>query len=58
MVIGWPQGLYLALTFLGIGISISRHGKAREGKHSLWTDTVSTGMVIGLLYWGGFFGAR
>lgn len=53
--IGWPQGIYLALTLLGLAVALNRHGKSKEGKHDAGTSFIATGIVLALLMWGGFF---
>ena len=50
-----PALIYLALTFLGLGVAAERSGKPRTGKHSFWLTVVSSLIGCGLLYWGGFF---
>lgn len=52
---GWPQYTYLALTFVGLGAAMARHGKPKTGTHDLGSDVFATLLVIGLLYAGGFF---
>ncbi|OEZ02308.1 MULTISPECIES: hypothetical protein [Stenotrophomonas] len=59
MTIGWPQIIVLGLMFVSLGLEIGRHGtaKAREvDNHSAWGEVVGSVVMIGLLYWGGFFG--
>jgi hypothetical protein len=54
--IGWPEGIYLALNFIGLGISIAQHGKSETGTESVWTALLWWVLIIlPLLYWGGFF---
>lgn len=55
LVIGWPQGIYLALTLFGLGVVVAKHGKPREAYDATIT-TIGTALILGLLYWGGFFG--
>jgi hypothetical protein len=56
LVIGWPQGIYLALVFLGMIHAINQHGKDREDKYDAKVGFVSTSIILVLLWWGGFFG--
>ena len=55
MNIGWPQLLILALLLVGTGVQLAKHGEPRGGKHSFWVALISDAILIGLLYWGGFF---
>jgi hypothetical protein len=52
---GWPQYAYLALTFLGLGISIAKHGEPRS-PHNFGHDVIATALILWLLIAGGFFG--
>lgn len=54
MNIGWPQAIYLALTFMSLGIVAARNGEPRE-PYSLGLQCVTTALAFGLLWWGGFF---
>ena len=56
MNLGAPQLIYLALFFMGAGTEMMNHGKPREGEHNFFIYTVAKALVLGLLYWGGFFG--
>lgn len=50
-----PAIILIVLFALSLGIGIAEHGKPKEGKNNFWISLVSTGIVFGLLYWGGFF---
>jgi len=50
-----PQLIYLALTFMAVGITAAKHGQPRE-PYSLGMTVFSAATSFGLLYWGGFFG--
>lgn len=54
MVIGWPQGIYLVLMLMSLGVAIAKHGEVRPRYHG-GGSLIGTGVAIGLLYWGGFF---
>lgn len=57
MKIGIPQAIYLALLLLGLGISLAKHGEyKRAEKYSFWTTLISDGIMLLILYYGGFFG--
>jgi hypothetical protein len=53
-MIGWPEGIYLALVFVGIGIAIAKHGESR-GQYCAVSAVVNAALGMGLLYAGGFF---
>lgn len=55
MHIGWPQGIYLALIFMGIEIAVSKYGKQKLGTYGIWEILIGPVMVLSLLWWGGFF---
>jgi hypothetical protein len=50
-----PALIYLALTFLGLGVAAEKSGKPRTGNHSFWATFLASLICCGLLYWGGFF---
>lgn len=56
MTLQAPQIIFLALTFLGTGICLARHGERRIGNYNFPAAIVADALIIGLLYWGGFFG--
>lgn len=53
---GWPQFAYLALIFISVGMNCARHGQPRDGKHNGWTSLVAAGIILSILWAGGFFG--
>lgn len=52
--VGIPQAIYLALTVLGAGRAVIRWGKPKEGSYGA-ADAIASAIILGLLYWGGFF---
>lgn len=61
MHIGWPQAIFLALILFGAGHSAAKFGQQRTGsaaEYDIVDVLISPALVIGLLYWGGFFDAR
>jgi len=46
--------ILLALMTLSLGMSIADHGKERKPQNG-WISFISYCLVLGLLYWGGFF---
>ncbi len=55
MYIDWPQGIYLAINILSMGILIAEHGKPRAGKENCLPGIIGGAICLALLYWGGFF---
>lgn len=55
MSIGWPQGIYIAITLLALMQAFAKDGEPR-GPYS--ASSAAIGAVLGmlLLWWGGFFG--
>lgn len=47
--------IYLALTFLGLGIAFAQHGQPKTGNHNAGITVVGTALVLLLMWWGGFF---
>jgi hypothetical protein len=47
--------IYLALSFMGLGIEMQRHGKAKEGTYSFWSSLVAAAITTYLLYKAGAF---
>jgi hypothetical protein len=50
----WTQLTYLALTCAALGVSIAKYGETKVSKYD-WSDFVSVGLILTLLYCGGFF---
>jgi len=50
----WPQIIYLALMFLGLGISAANNEKQRTPE-SFGFTLLNKIWMLALLYWGGFF---
>ena len=55
MDFGIPQLIYLALTFIGLGITFNSWGEPIDRNHG-WLDIIAIMIVYALLIWGGFFG--
>lgn len=51
----WPQYAYAALTMLGLGVSLQRHGQRKTGEHNIVADVIATAIIVWLLYMGGFW---
>jgi hypothetical protein len=49
--LGAPQIIYLIIAVLGLVINIR---KATDGT-TMIGNTIGFGLIIGILYWGGFF---
>jgi hypothetical protein len=50
----WPQVTYLALMCIAVGVTIANYGEVKVSRYG-WTDFSSSGIVLALLYYGGFF---
>jgi hypothetical protein len=53
--LGMPQIIYLSLFAVCLLRTISQHGKQRTGMENGVASAVTGALVLGLLYWGGFF---
>lgn len=45
-----PQLLYLALSLMGLGITMAKHGQPQTGKHSFWISLTAAALMWSLLY--------
>ena len=52
---GWPQITYLALTCIGLGVVLSRHGESRNGEYHFGASLIARATINVLLYCGGFW---
>lgn len=50
-----PALIYLAMTFVGIGVVLAQHGKPKTGNHNAWLLIAANVPAWALLWWGGFF---
>lgn len=55
MHIGWPQGIILGLMLLADGMALAKHGEPKESDYNILASLAGTAIMVGLLYWGGFF---
>ncbi len=56
MKFGIPQIIYLALTFMSLGVNLANDGKLKPpDTYNFWTQLLVTAFIIAILYWGGFF---
>ena len=53
---GIPQVILIVITGIGIGGSLSKHGKEQTAKVNWWITLLSATILHGLLFWGGFYG--
>jgi hypothetical protein len=51
----WPQYTFIALVMMEIGLFLGKHGQPRIGTYSVWWQMLSAGIILFLLYKGGFF---
>lgn len=52
--IGWPEGIYLVLFCVSLGVVIAKFGEQKSDHYDL-VDLLAPFLGLGLLYWGGFF---
>lgn len=52
---GIPQCIVIALYACACGITLNDVANGRKKPSALYTNIVSTAVLMGLLYWGGFF---
>lgn len=50
-----PQIIYIILLIINLILIGYNHDKPKTGKHNMFTDIIVLAILIGLLYWGGFF---
>lgn len=55
MTIGWPQALLLTFMFLKICGHASKNGQPMGLRFNLGHALIDTALLVGILYWGGFF---
>jgi hypothetical protein len=56
MTLHAPQIILIAISLLGTGMQIAKHGERRDDKYNGGLALFADAMMFGLLYWGGFFG--
>ena len=52
----WPQIIWLAISVLGIGAHIAKHGEPMGAMYNGWSRLIHFIIYAALLWWGGFFG--
>lgn len=50
-----PQIIVLVLYAMAIGIELPQHGETYMSKHNAFISMIGTALMLGLLWWGGFF---
>lgn len=50
-----PQIVYIVLASMSLGIHLVKHGEDRNKKYDFWGELIGSGIIISILYWGGFF---
>lgn len=55
MTFQWPQIILLATLAIGFGVTLSRFGQPKRDKYDFTDLIIGPGILLGLLYWGGFF---
>ncbi len=54
MNIGWPEGIYLGLSFFMLAFALGMHGQPK-GNWNGGAVLFGLGCELALLWWGGFF---
>lgn len=49
------QIILLTLFLISLLINANQHGKPKTGNYNFWYPAISLTIMLGLLYWGGFF---
>lgn len=49
------QIIYLLLITSSLGMTFAKHGEPKTGKENGWTSLIAAGIIIFILYKGGFF---
>lgn len=52
---GIPQIIIIVLYAITLLLSAYNHGKPHENNQNFWVSLIGTGIIFGLLIWGGFF---
>lgn len=50
-----PQLTYIAITFLALGLELSRHGEEKKRKYNIWNRLIGLCITYAILALGGFF---
>lgn len=58
MQIDWPQGIFMSIMVMNVGVKLANHGKPRTGRENVWIELIGFAITVGLLSWGGFFGGH
>lgn len=52
---GVPQIIIIVLYASSLGMTLAKNGQPKEGEHNFITALIACCIVMGLLWWGGFF---
>ena len=55
MTLSIPIIILIALSMLGTGTELARHGKPQTGNHNIFIVLASQGILWGILFWAGLF---
>ena len=50
-----PQIILVGLLAMSTGMYLAKHGEPRDDTYNFWYALLSDAIILGLLYWGGFF---
>lgn len=54
--VGIPQIIVIAIYAICLGVSLADDGKTKMKEESFLGSLIAEGIMLGLLWWGGFFG--
>ena len=52
----WPQIALIGILACSLGLHLSRHGEPRQDKYNAGNCLIGQGILVWLLWCGGFFG--
>jgi len=47
----------IALLAMGAGVALAKNGQPNTGKHNFFSTLIAQGVLVSILYWGGFWSA-
>jgi ribonucleotide reductase beta subunit family protein with ferritin-like domain len=55
MYIGIPQFILLMLMLVELTVELYKHGEPKEDKYNFFVSVIFQAILLGILFWGGFF---
>lgn len=47
----WGLIILYALTFVGLGVHLAKHGEQREDNYNVWTTLIASALQFVLIWW-------